>query len=599
MTDLKNQTVLVLGLGISGLAMARWCLRQGAQVTVADTREAPPQLAALRAECPSAQFRCGPLNEALLTEAAWTLIARSPGLSPQQLAPLHDWAERHGAAWVGELDLFAQALHDLSQRETLPYQPQVIAITGTNGKTTVTALTGLLLQRAGVRTAVAGNIGPALLDVLAQALDSEAVANREDQRLAAEQALAAPLEEPTQPPTVNPAPQPPGEASDDAQDLDEAEPLGEPVAPEASEDGEAPMLVPPPAKLPLPPHLPAVWVLELSSFQLDGVAGGAWEAVATAATVLNISEDHLDWHGSLDAYTQAKAAVFGEQALMLLNRDDERVMAMQPGQITVKVGGRNRQQSARQWASFGLDAPQRVGDWGIESVGGMDWLVRALALDETRKRGRAADEAPETYFQRLMPVDALRIRGRHNAANALAALALATSTGAALGAMLHGLREYRGEPDRVEPVGIVDGVEFFNDSKGTNVGATLAAINGLGAERRLVVILGGDGKGQNFHPLADALARHARAVVLIGRDAGRIRAAVADSLQQVPMLNAQTLPDAVRMAQQQAQAGDAVLMSPACASFDMFDNYPHRARVFVQAVHELAEERGVLLEGAA
>ncbi len=172
--------------------MARWCLRQGAQVTVADTREAPPQLAALRAECPSAQFRCGPLDEALLTEAAWTLIARSPGLSPQQLAPLHDWAERHGAAWVGELDLFAQALHDLSQRETLPYRPQVLAITGTNGKTTVTALTGLLLQRAGVRTAVAGNIGPALLDVLAQALDSEAVANREDQRLAAEQALAAP-----------------------------------------------------------------------------------------------------------------------------------------------------------------------------------------------------------------------------------------------------------------------------------------------------------------------------------------------------------------------------------------------------------------------
>jgi UDP-N-acetylmuramoylalanine--D-glutamate ligase len=291
--------------------------------------------------------------------------------------------------------------------------------------------------------------------------------------------------------------------------------------------------------------------------------------------------------------------VFGEQALMLLNRDDERVMAMQPAQVTVKVGGRNRQQSARPWTSFGLDAPQRVGDWGIESVGGMDWLVRALALDETRKRGRAADEMPEIYFQRLMPVDALRIRGRHNAANALAALALATSTGAALGAMLHGLREYRGEPDRVEPVGIIDGVEYFNDSKGTNVGATLAAINGLGAERRLVVILGGDGKGQNFQPLADALARHARAVVLIGRDADRIRSAVADSLTQVPMLDAQTLPEAVHVAQQQAQPGDAVLMSPACASFDMFDNYPHRARVFVQAVRELADERGVLLEGAA
>lgn len=601
MNDLKDQTVLVLGLGISGLAMARWCLRQGARVTVADTRAAPPQLAALRAECPAAQFRCGPLDQSLLTDAAWTLIARSPGLPPQQLAPLRDWAQAHGAAWVGELDLFAMALRDLSQREAWPYQPQVIAITGTNGKTTVTALTGLLLQRAGVRSAVAGNIGPALLDVLAQALDSEALAEREDQRLAMEQAQATPMVETAQPAAADAAPQPSGEASDAAQDQDEAAPVADPLASEVSEDGEAPLRVPPPAKPPLPPHLPAVWVLELSSFQLDGVAGGAWDAVATAATVLNISEDHLDWHGSLDAYTAAKAAVFGQQALLLLNRDDARVMALQPGQVTVKLGGRNRQQPARPWASFGLDAPTRVGDWGIESVGGMDWLVRALALDETRQRSRAADAAPEIYFQRLMPVDALRIRGRHNAANALAALALASSTGAALGAMLHGLREYRGEPDRVEPVGIIDGVEYFNDSKGTNVGATLAAINGLGAERRLVVILGGDGKGQNFAPLADALARHARAVVLIGRDAPRIRSAVAESLAQaqVPTLEAQRLPEAVRLAQQQAQAGDAVLLSPACASFDMFDNYPHRARVFVQAVRELADERGVVLEGAA
>jgi UDP-N-acetylmuramoylalanine--D-glutamate ligase len=601
MTDLKNQTVLVLGLGISGLAMACWCLRQGARVTVADTREAPPQLAALRAECPAAQFRSGPLDETLLCDAAWTLIARSPGLPPQQLAPLRNWAQTHGAAWVGELDLFAQALRDLSRREIWPYQPQVIAVTGTNGKTTVTALTGLLLQRAGVRTAVAGNIGPALLDVLAQALDGEATAEREDQRQEAENALAETAEQTTQPTAGDPVPQPSGEPSDDAQDLaeEESEPLPDIVASGASEDSDAPMLVPPPAKLPLPPHLPAVWVLELSSFQLDGVASGAWGAAATAATVLNISEDHLDWHGSLDAYTAAKAAVFGEQALMLLNRDDERVMVMQPRQVTVKVSGRNHQQPARPWVSFGLDAPQRVGDWGIESVGGMDWLVRALALDETRKRARAADEAPEIYFQRLMPVDALRIRGRHNAANALASLALATSSGAALGAMLHGLREYRGEPDRVEPVGIIDGVEYFNDSKGTNVGATLAAINGLGAERRLVVILGGDGKGQNFQPLAEALSRHARAVVLIGRDADRIRSALGDSLAQLPMLDVQTLPDAVRAAQQQAQPGDGVLMSPACASFDMFDNYSHRARVFVQAVRELADERGVVLEGAA
>ena len=265
------------------------------------------------------------------------------------------------------------------------------------------------------------------------------------------------------------------------------------------------MLVPPPIEPPQPPHLPRVWVLELSSFQLDGAAGSDWDRVPTAASVLNITEDHLDWHGNMAAYTQAKAAVFGGQALMLLNRDDPQVMALQPGLVTVKVGNRNRQQSARPWASFGLDAPTRAGDWGIETLNGMAWLVRALALDETRKRGRAAEEDEEIYFQRLMPVDALRIRGRHNAANALAALALATSTGAALGPMLHGLREYRGEPHRVEPVAIIDEVEYFDDSKGTNVGATLAAVNGLGAERRLVVILGGDGKGQDFAPLAEPL----------------------------------------------------------------------------------------------
>ena len=626
MNQIKDQHVLILGLGISGLAMARWCLRQGARVTVADTRDNPPQLAALRAECPAALFRSGAMDETLLAHGTWQVIARSPGLPPQQLALLCDWAQANSAAWVGELDLFALALRELAHREVWPYHPQVLAITGTNGKTTVTALTGLLLQRAGVRTAVAGNIGPSLLDVLAQALDSEVEAEREANRLQADKALAQAVEE-TVSPVVNLAPMAPmaaGGDTVDAQGPTKDEPACDPAAAKASDNSEAPQRVPPPAKVPLPPHLPAVWVLELSSFQLDGVAGGPWDALPSAATVLNISEDHLDWHGNLAAYTAAKAAVLGQQALMLLNRDDARVMALQPGLVSVKVGGRNRQQPARAWASFGLDAPTRVGDWGIEAVGGMEWLVRALALDETRTRGRRAavppqgaalggsgmraaasagalsvDGVEDIYFQRLMPADALRIRGRHNAANALAALALASSTGAALGTMLHGLREYRGEPHRVEPVGILDGVEFFDDSKGTNVGATLAAICGLGAERRLVVILGGDGKGQDFAPLANALARYARAVVLIGRDAPLIRAVVADALGERPLLDAETLPEAVTLAQQQAHSGDAVLMSPACASFDMFDNYVHRAEVFVTAVRELADERGVVLEGAA
>jgi UDP-N-acetylmuramoylalanine--D-glutamate ligase len=597
---MNQQSVLILGLGASGLAMARWCVRQGAHVTVADTRETPPQLAVLRAECPEATFVAGPFDDALMARAGWSLIARSPGLAPDVLQAVFGWAKEHDVPVVGELDLFARALQELSQRARLPYRPKVLAITGTNGKTTVTSLTGLLLQRAGINVAVAGNIGPALLDVLSAALDAEAVAQQaDDERAEAEAQAQADVDAKASPAmTEAPVAIEPGAFADDTDADAVADEVAAPSSEEPDDEGPA-QLVPPPIEPPQPAHLPRVWVLELSSFQLDRCAGGAWGAVPTAATVLNLSEDHLDWHGSMAAYIQAKAAVFGAQALMLLNRDDPAVMALQPGLVTVKVGNRNRQQSARPWASFGFDTPARAGDWGIESLNGMAWLVRALALDETRKRGRAADEEEEVYFQRLMPVDALRIRGRHNAANALAALALATSTGAALGPMLHGLREYRGEPHRVEPVAIVNEVEYFDDSKGTNVGATLAAVRGLGAERRLVVILGGDGKGQDFAPLAEPLARFARAVVYIGRDAGRIREAVGAALEQaaVPQLDATSLPEAVALAAQQARSGDAVLMSPACASLDMFDNYMHRARVFVEAVNVLAAEQGMSLEG--
>ncbi len=610
---MQEQHVLILGLGASGLAMARWCVRQGAHVTVADTREQPPQLGALRAECPQATFVTGAFDDALMARGEWTLIARSPGLAPASLQTVLGWAQAHNVPVLGELGLFSRALKALAGRERLPYRPKVLAITGTNGKTTVTSLTTLLLQRAGVSVAMAGNIGPALLDVLSAALDAEAVAQQADDERAAAEALA------DAPPVVAPPEKTATGMVDEVEPVDDEAPV---PATEADEEGTA-MLVPPPIEPPQPPHLPRVWVLELSSFQLDGAAGSDWDAVPTAASVLNITEDHLDWHGHMAAYTQAKAAVFGAKALMLLNRDDPKVMGLQPGLVTVKVGNRNRQQSARPWASFGLDEPTRVGDWGIETLNGMAWLVRALALDETRSTGRRAAGPPqgaaapaggsavraatsvgapmiqeEVYFQRLMPVDALRIRGRHNAANALAALALATSTGAALGPMLHGLREYRGEPHRVEPVAIIDEVEYFDDSKGTNVGATLAAVNGLGAERRLVVILGGDGKGQDFTPLAEPLARYARAVVYIGRDAARIRQAVGEALidENIPQLDAATLPEAVTLAAQQARSGDAVLMSPACASLDMFDNYEHRARVFVSAVSDLATERGMSLE---
>ena len=569
MKHLHDLPVLVLGLGASGLAMARWCARHGARVTVADTRSQPPQLQALQREVPGTVFVGGSFDAALVQGSEIRAVYCSPGLSPETMAPVLDAARAVGLVVGGELDLFARALQDLGTVETtepdalqpptadaaqdelgdederahavgddlpptqdvvspdgemdegvveeptpvvapvqqpLGYHPAVLAITGTNGKTTVTSLTGQLVERAGKTVAVAGNIGPSLLDTLSAHMDADS--------------------------------------------------------------------------------LPEVWVLELSSFQLDGVQGFE----PTAATVLNLSQDHLDWHGGMAQYAAAKARIFGQRGLMLLNREDPLVMAMLPEPVKVKL----QKPIVRAHQTFGGDMPRRPTDFGIELVNGMAWLVRAMEADETRKRRRGEEE--EIHIQRLMPADALRIRGRHNAINALAALALASAAGCSLAPMLYGLREYRGEPHRVELVGLVQDVEYFDDSKGTNVGATVAALEGLGADRQLVLILGGEGKGQDFSPLAAPVARHCRAVVLIGRDAPLIRSAL--DAGGVPLLDATSMDDAVQQAAGLAHAGDAVLMSPACASFDMFDNYEHRARVFCGAVAELAEQAGTSLEGS-
>jgi UDP-N-acetylmuramoylalanine--D-glutamate ligase len=350
-------------------------------------------------------------------------------------------------------------------------------------------------------------------------------------------------------------------------------------------------LAPPPPKAPVFEHLPEVWVLELSSFQLDSVQGFE----PSAATVLNVTQDHLDWHGSLSAYAEAKARIFGATTLMVINRDDAMVEAMVPAPVLVK-GGRGRPTKAisRPVLRFGLDAPARPGDFGLVTEHGMAWLVRALPADETIKRRKGEEE--EIILQRMMPADALRIRGRHNASNALAALALATAIGCPLAPMLHGLREYRGEPHRVELIGQVGGVEAFDDSKGTNVGATVAALNGLGADKltsKLVVILGGDGKGQDFAPLLEPVRQHVRAVATIGRDAQAIEAALAPS--GVTLARQASLEAAVAWCFGQALPGDAVLLSPACASLDMFRNYAHRAEVFIESVRALADERGEML----
>ena len=581
--QLQGQHVLILGLGASGLAMARWCAHAGADVTVADTRDTPPQLAALQAEWPAVRFVSGPFVAGLLEGTAVRAVFRSPGLAPEVVAPVVDAARSMGLWQGGELSLFAAGLQDLKAR--FGYAPQVLAITGTNGKTTVTSLTGQLVARAGKTVKVAGNIGPTLLDTLSEAMaQAQAkVEQQEAERAAAEMENA---DGATEQPSVTAV----QNADISTQSQDES--WNEAVHSDANvdheyEETEAELLLPvPPAEQnPMAQALPQVWVLELSSFQLDSSEGFE----PTAATVLNISQDHLDWHGSMAAYAAAKARIFGAQALMVLNREDAQVMAMRPEPVRVKL----QKPVERAAVLFGSDMPQRPGDFGIEVTHGMTWLVRALEADETKRRRK--DAAEELHIQRLIPADALRIRGRHNAVNALAALALASSAGCALGPMLYGLREYRGEPHRVEPVAIINEVEFFDDSKGTNVGATVAALQGLGADRRVVVILGGEGKGQDFSPLAEPVKRFARGVVLIGRDAPVIREALQGA--DVSIHDATDMHAAVAQAASIARSGDAVLMSPACASFDMFDNYGHRAEVFVQAVASLAEAAGVALEG--
>ncbi len=575
MQQLHGQHVLILGLGASGLAMARWCARAGADVTVADTRETPPQLATLQAEWPQVKFVPGAFAASLVEGTSVRAVFRSPGLSPEVVAPVVDAAKAIGLWQGGELSLFAAALQDL--KHEFGYAPQVLAITGTNGKTTVTSLTGQLVERAGKTVKVAGNIGPTLLDTMAEALEqARALVAQQAQELAEQQAQEVVQE--TAPEIV-----PPSSAA--ATDEDGIEAVTDERA-DTEDDAMVLPVVAPEVAHPMASALPQVWVLELSSFQLDSSEGFE----PTAATVLNITQDHLDWHGSMSAYAGAKARIFGDKALMVLNREDAQVMAMRPAPIKVKL----QRPIERACVTFGGDMPQRPGDFGIEVMNGMTWLVRALEADETRRRRKDAEE--ELHIQRLMPADALRIRGRHNAVNALAALALASSAGCSLAPMLYGLREYRGEPHRVEPIAVIHEVEYFDDSKGTNVGATVAALHGLGADRRLVVILGGEGKGQDFTPLAEPVSRYARAVVLIGRDAPLIREAL--QLTGVAVHEAASMPEAVQQAAGLAQSGDAVLMSPACASFDMFKDYEHRARVFAQAVADLAEAAGVSMEGA-
>ncbi|MES2104238.1 MAG: UDP-N-acetylmuramoyl-L-alanine--D-glutamate ligase [Pseudomonadota bacterium] len=586
--------VLVLGLGESGLAMAHWLLRCGASLRVADTREAPDRLAALRALSEDMQFISGEFGVDLLD--GMDFVAVSPGLSPlRELAVLMPAAQQQDIPVWGEIELFAQALAAL--KEERAYAPKVIAITGTNGKTTVTSLVGLLCQRAGLRTKVAGNISPAVLDVLREELDRDDVQRQEYLAQAAEEAGDDAAATSSAEPAIAaeavevPAAADAAETEVAAEDIAKEGAETEAVATELHEAGSpaaSPAAdVPAPAPVSIPSTLPQVWALELSSFQLHT----CFSLQADVATVLNITQDHLDWHGDLAAYTADKARIFGTNTVQVLNRDDALVMALARPMASV--------------SSFGIGEPEHVGDLGLMNEHGMAWLASAAAGEEDqpasgRRKKKDAGEVP-VAVSRLMPVDALKIRGQHNASNALAALALCRAIGLSFAPLLHGLREYQGEPHRVELIATVAGVDYIDDSKGTNVGATVAALKGIGQEsaadaglqfgsKRVILIAGGEGKGQDFSPLAEPVMRYAKAVLLIGKAAPEIRAAVQDAA--VEITDFATLEQAVQAGSELAAEGDIVLLSPACASLDMFRNYAHRAQVFVDAVREIGLSRG-------
>ncbi len=452
MLDLAGARVLVVGLGDTGLSMARWLRRRGAEVRAADTRPAPPAAEALRRECPGLPVLLGGVPEAEVSGA--DIIAVSPGVDRRR-GPVADAAKR-GVPVVGDIELFAQALAARGD------MPPLLAITGSNGKSTVTAMAGEICGVAGLRPLVAGNIGLPVLDALS-----------------------------------------------------------------GIEDGAEP---------------PGAIVLELSSFQLESTAS----LRPRAATVLNLSEDHLDRYDGLRDYAAAKARIFAGDGLQLLNRDD--------------AWSRGLALAGRRQATFGLDAPRGDEDWGLGGAA------------TTLQRGDVA----------LASLDALRVAGLHNAANALAAAALCRAINVGDGAIVGGWQRFEGLPHRVKNINKINEISFYDDSKGTNVGATVAALTGL--REPVVLIAGGDGKGQDFAPLAAAARGRARMIVLIGRDGPRIAAAVGGD---VPLCHAGDMVEAVALAFGAAWPGDAVLLSPACASYDMFRNYVHRAEVFADAVSAL------------
>ena len=449
---------LIVGLGETGYSVARFLAGRGVPIAGTDSRVQPPGLERLRESLPDVALFLGSFDPAAF-EAADQLIV-SPGVSLNEPAIVQ--ARARGVPVLGDIELFARYV-----------DAPVVAITGSNGKSTVTTLFGEMALRCGFDARVGGNLGTPALDLLTESRRREA---------------------------------------------------GSAVWHESS--------------------APTLYVLELSSFQLETT-----HSLRTrAAVVLNISADHMDRHTSLEAYAAAKQRIFARSEVMVVNADDPLVTAML--------------EPRRRVLRFGLRTPADEQFYGIRNVGISTWLARGGT--------------------HLIDVRELRITGRHNWANALAALALGDAAGLPMNLMLEALSQFNGLPHRMQPVGEKQGVTFYNDSKGTNVGATLAALSG--SPGPVVLIAGGEGKGQDFTPLHDALKTKGRAVVLIGSDAPLIEAALAGV---VPVVTASDMDDAVVRAYALAQPGDCVLLSPACASFDMFRNYEHRGDVFCAAVQKV------------
>ena len=458
--NLYGKTILVLGMGETGLSMAKWLSRIGSNIRVADSRAAPPNLSALEHVISAAQIFTGSFSARILKGI--DLIAISPGIS--KTIPLVSQAVKRGIPIVGDIELFSLALNKFN----VP-KPRILAITGSNGKTTVSAMVGAMLKEAGWDTEMAGNMGPAVLDKLMQRVDSG--------------------------------------------------------------------------------KLPQAWVLEISSFQLESTRNFKPDA----AVVLNLSEDHLDRYVGMNDYAVTKAKIFSGKiddgnVVQILNRDD-------PIVSTMALAG-NKQ------ITFGMDVPVNENDFGL-MIGDESWLVQGK--------------------NRLIKTSDLAVTGSHNVANALAALALCHAVGVTLGPLLHALRKFGGLPHRMEKVAAFNGITFYDDSKGTNVGATVAALNSI--TQKKVLIIGGDGKQQDFSPLKEAVSKHVRAVVMIGKDAGRIAAVIGEC--GVSLYSAVTMEDAVQKSFTLAKSGDVVLMSPACASTDMFRNYIHRAEIYISAIKSL------------